>query len=76
MSSRFMEIVKTVGEAIGPDVKRMVDLGQSEAANGLFHGHGFVLYGPNQRPAAGEKANEPPDWPLRDAQEHSHGREM
>jgi hypothetical protein len=44
--SRFMDILKNVGTDIGHDVKRMVELGASEAANALNHGHAFVLYGP------------------------------
>jgi hypothetical protein len=90
MSSRFMEIVKTVGEAInqaapglsnalpeiGAELKRLGVQGQMEAASALFNGHAFVPYGPGQRGTEAEKAIEPPDWPLRDAQEHSHGREM
>jgi hypothetical protein len=73
--SRFMEILKRVGSEIGAEAKRMFELGQSEAANGLFHGHGFVLYGPNQRPAAGEKAVEQPE-PAVEPPEQTHGRSM
>ena len=67
--SRFMEILKTVGETvlqvapglskapseIGAQLDRMAQLGSSEIANGLYHGHGFVLYGPNQRPGNPER---------------------
>jgi len=79
--SRFMEILKNVGEAVGPDMKRMWELGQSEMANALFHGNGFVLYGPNQRPGAGEKAFEQPNQaaiepPSIQPPEQSLGRSM
>jgi hypothetical protein len=89
MSSRFMEIVKNVGETIqqvapglslnkmfsdvSADAKRMVELGASEAANALNHGHGFVLYGPNQRPGAGEKSMESPEQPTIESHEQGRG---
>jgi len=87
-----MDILKNVGETIrnvapglslskmvsdvGADAKRMVELGASEGANLLNHGHGFVLYGPNQRPGAGEKSMDPPDAPSIESPEQSHGRSM
>jgi hypothetical protein len=95
--SRFMEIVKNVGEAVldvAPGLRnlpsqaadqlgRMGQLGASEIANGLYHGSGFVLYGPNQRPGNPEKAVESPtieppsiDPPSIESHEHSLGRSM
>ncbi len=90
--SRFMEIVKNVGEAaltVAPGLRnfpsqaaeqlvRMGQLGASEAANALNHGHGFVLYGPNQRPGNPEKAIESPsiEPPSMEPPEHSQGRSM
>jgi hypothetical protein len=87
-----MEIVKNVGETIskaapglnlsnaiseiGAEAKRMGQLGASELANGLLNGHGFVLYGPGQRPAEAEKAIEPPDAPGIESPQQSHGRSM
>ena len=92
MSDKFMDILKNVGEtiqAVAPglslskmfsdisaDGKRMVELGASEVVNGLNHGHGFVLYGPNQRPGAGDKEIQPPDAPAIESPEQSHGRSM
>src|SRR6202035_575109 len=68
MSSKFVDILKNVGESIsqsqglkqalsdiGHDAKKMVELGASELVNGIHHGQAFVLYGPNQRPGAGDK---------------------
>jgi hypothetical protein len=74
--SRFMDILKNVGSDIFHDAKRMVELGASEGANALNHGHAFVLYGPNQRPAAGEKAFEQPEQPEIESPEQSNGRSM
>jgi hypothetical protein len=74
--SRFMDILKNVGSDIGHDAKRMVELGASEAANALNHGHAFVLYGPNQRPGAGEKAFERPEQPEIESPEQRNGRSM
>ena len=85
--SRFMEILKNVGETvlhvapglrnapseIGEQLNRSGQLGASEIANGLYHGHGFVLYGPNQRPGNPEKAVEQPSI---EPPEQSHGRSM
>ncbi len=89
MSSKFMDILKNVGETIsqsqglknalsdiGHDAKRMIELGASEVANALNHGHGFVLYGPNQRPGAGDKEIQPPESPAIESPEHSHGQSM
>jgi len=92
--SRFMDILKTVGEAVQQapglsnaiaDIKaeasRKVELGASELANALFHGQGFVLYGPNGRPAEHEKPNEPeqerePEQPQMESPQHTQGRSM
>ena len=90
--SRFMDIVKTVGETIqsvapglslskmfsdvSADATRKVELGASELANAFNHGHAFVLYGPNQRPGAGDKEIQPPDAPAIEAPEHTQGRSM
>lgn len=92
MSEKFMDIVKNVGEAIqqvapglslskivsdvGAEAQRVVELGASEAANVLNHGHGFVLYGPNQRPGAGEESMSSPEQPAIESPEQSHGRTM
>jgi hypothetical protein len=62
---------------VGAEAQRKVELGSSEIANGLFNGHhGFVLYGPGQRPAEAEKAIEAPDPPAIESPEQSHGRSM
>ncbi len=90
--SRFTDILKYAGETIQQvapglswsnvisdvkaEAKRLVELGASEGANALNHGHGFVLYGPNQRPGAGEKSMEPPEHPAIESPEQSHGRSM
>ena len=88
--TRFMEILKNVGEtalALAPGLRnapsqiaeqlgRMGQLGASEGANLLNHGHEFVLYGPNQRP--GDNAIEKPsiEPPSIEPPEHSQGRSM
>jgi hypothetical protein len=70
--SRFMDIVKNVGEAVltvAPGLRnapseileqlnRSGQLGSSEMANLINHGSAFVLYGPNQFP--GNNAIESP----------------
>jgi hypothetical protein len=89
MSSKFVDILKNVGESIsqsqglknalsdiGHDAKRMFELGASEAANALNHGHGFVLYGPNARPGAGDKEIQPPEQPAIESPEQGHGISM
>jgi hypothetical protein len=87
--STFLDILKNVGETIsqsqglknalsdiGHDAKRMVELGASEVVNGIHHGQAFVLYGPNQRPGAGDKEIQPPEAPAIESPEQSHGMSM
>jgi hypothetical protein len=89
MSSKFVDILKNVGETIsqsqglkqalsdiGHDAKRMVELGASEVVNGLHNEKAFVLYGPNQRPGAGDKEIQPPEAPAIESPEQSHGMSM
>jgi hypothetical protein len=85
--SRFMEILKNVGETIhqaapglknaipeiGAELKRLGVQGQMEAASLIFQGHGFVPYGPGQNKTEAEKAIESPVIHM---PEHSHGRSM
>jgi hypothetical protein len=85
--SRFMEILKNVGETIGQaapglsnalpeigaELKRLGVQGQMESASALFNGNAFVPYGPGQRTTEAEKAIEPPDQPAMDSPEHTHG---
>jgi len=92
VSSRFMEIVKSVGETIQKvapglslskvvsevetEARRLGVQGQMEAASALFNGHAFVPYGPGQRATEAEKAIEPPESPTIESPEQSHGRSM
>ena len=85
--SRFMEILKNVGETIqqaapglqnaipeiGAELKRLGVQGQMEAASALFHGHAFVPYGPGQNKTEAENAIEPPSI---QPPERSLGRSM
>jgi hypothetical protein len=89
--SRFMEILKDVGETvgqalpglsmsnvmsdIGAEVRRLGVQGQMEAASALFNGQAFVPYGPGQRVTEAERAIEPPE-PAVESPEHSLGRSM
>jgi hypothetical protein len=89
MSSRFMEIVKNVGETInraapglqnavseiGAEMKRLGVQGQMELASAIFNGHAFVPYGPGQRTTEAEKAIEA-DAPGIESPQQSHGRSM
>lgn len=70
--STFKEIVHEVGE----ELRRMNELGKSEIANGLFNGHGFVLYGPNQPTPETERGIEPPALPAIESPEQSQGHNM
>ncbi len=72
MSSKFMEIVKEVGE----EMTRMGVQGQMEMASAIFNGNAFVPYGPGQRTTEAEKAIEPPESPSIESPEQSHGRSM
>ncbi len=88
--SRFMDILKNVGETIqkvapglsnaipeiGAELKRLAVQGQMEAASAIFNGHAFVPYGPGQRATEAEKAIEPPEHPAIESPEQSHGRRM
>jgi hypothetical protein len=92
MSKEFLDIVKNVGETIsqllpglslskfitdvGDEGDRLMQLGASEAVNGLHHGQAFVLYGPNQRPGAGDKEIQSPEAPAIESPEQSHGMSM
>jgi hypothetical protein len=85
--SRFMEILKNVGETalhvapglknalpeIGAELKRLGVQGQMEAASLVFNGHAFVPYGPGQSKTEAEKAIEPPAI---GPPEQSQGRSM
>lgn len=89
--SRFMEILKDVGETashalpglslsnmvsdIGAEMRRLGVQGQMEAASALFNGQAFVPYGPGQRVTEAERAIEPPE-PAIESPEHSLGRSM
>jgi hypothetical protein len=66
--SRFMDIVKTVGEVLrepmvefGQEMKRLGVQGQMELASAIFNGQAFVPYGPGQKATEAEKAIEPPE---------------
>ncbi len=86
-TSRFMEILKNVGETvlhvapglrnapseIGAELKRLGVQGQMEAASLIYQGHAFVPYGPGQNKTEAEKAIEPPAI---EPPERSHGRSM
>ena len=88
--SKFMEIVKNVGETInqaapglqnavseiGAEMKRLGVQGQMELASAIFNGHAFVPYGPGQRTTEAEKAIEPADAPGIESPQQSHGRSM
>jgi len=90
MSSRFMDIVKNVGETvnqaapglqnaisdIGAEMRRLGVQGQMELASAIFNGSAFVPYGPGQRTTEAEKAIESPEQPAIESPEHSHGRSM
>ena len=72
--SRFMEILKNVGETalnvapglrnalpeIGAELKRLGVQGQMEAASLIYQGHAFVPYGPGQNKTEAEQAIEAP----------------
>jgi hypothetical protein len=89
--SRFMEILKNVGETvtqvlpglslskmaddIGAEAKRLGVQGQMEAASALYNGHAFVPYGPGQRITEAERAIEPPERGI-ESPEHALGRSM
>jgi hypothetical protein len=91
MSSKFMEILKAVGEPVtqvlpglslskiandvGAEAKRLGVQGQMEAASLIYNGHAFVPYGPGQRLTEAEKAIEPPE-PAIESPEHTQGRSM
>jgi hypothetical protein len=88
--SRFMEILKNVGEAVsqvapglnvekilfdvGKEGERLLTQGRAEAASLLYQGHGYVPYGPGQNQTAAERALEPE--PAIESPEHSLGRSM
>jgi hypothetical protein len=86
--SRFMEILKNVGETalnvapglrnalpeIGAEMKRLGVQGQMEMASAIFNNSAFVPYGPGQRATEAEKAIEPPEPPAIESPEQSHGR--
>jgi hypothetical protein len=88
--SKFMDILKNVGETIGQiapglsnalpeigaELKRLGVQGQMEAASAIFNGHAFVPYGPGQRATEAEKAIEPPEAQAIESPEQSHGRSM
>ena len=88
--SKFMDILKNVGETIsqvapglsnalpeiGAELKRLGVQGQMEAASALFNGHAFVPYGPGQNATEAEKAIEPPSQPAIESPEQSHGMSM
>jgi len=89
--SRFMEILKEVGETIsavapglnvekflsdvGNEGGRLVTQGRAEIASLIFQGHGYVPYGPGQNQTAAERALEPPE-PAVESPDHSLGRTM
>ena len=92
MSSRFIDILKNVGETIqkvapglsmskivsdiGAETERLVVQGAAESASLLNNGHAFVPYGPGQNRTEAEKAIEPPESPAIESPEQSHGRSM
>jgi hypothetical protein len=88
--SKFLDILKNVGETIGQvapglsnalpeigaEMKRLGVQGQMEAASALFNGQAFVPYGPGQKATEAEKAIEPAEQPTIESPEQSHGRSM